>query len=113
MNNFSTSIYLPHPKLSSFNTLNNEIVAAEKETTKKKKKLAWSQAFLRSPEWRALRAEFLSESIHVCVHCGAVDDLQVDHKKPKSKYRELALDKGNLQILCWTCNRKKCARDVK
>jgi len=79
---------------------------------KRKKDKSWSYKFLASPEWKDLRKRFLSQSEKVCVYCGAKENLQVDHIKPKSKYKELALDWSNLQILCWPCNRKKANREI-
>lgn len=65
--------------------------------------------FERSQEWAEVRKQVLATHKLECVECGATDRLQVDHKKPKSKFPELALDIGNLQLLCWPCNRAKAA----
>lgn len=74
---------------------------------KKKKYLTWSYLFLKSEEWKLIRKEFLNESEKFCVYCGSTNQLQVDHILPKSKYKHLALDKSNFQILCWPCNKNK------
>ena len=71
----------------------------------------FSRKFMNSREWKKLRTEFMAESEKVCVRCGATEELQADHIKPKSKYPELALDKTNLQVLCWECNKKKSTKE--
>lgn len=63
--------------------------------------------FLRSPEWRALRAAVLAEMGAVCVKCGSTEQVQVDHIFPRSKFPELALERTNLRPLCWPCNKSK------
>lgn len=80
------------------------------EITKKKKKRSWSKDFLNSKEWKLLRKEIMSEHKNICVFCGSTKQLNVDHILPKSKFKELALVKTNLQILCWTCNKKKSTK---
>lgn len=85
----------------------------KEEKIKKKKGQTWSSKFLKTSEWKELRQKFLDQSEKVCVYCGEKENLQVDHIKPKSKYKELALEWTNLQILCWPCNRTKAAKEVK
>jgi 5-methylcytosine-specific restriction endonuclease McrA len=63
--------------------------------------------FLKSPEWRALRATVLAEMGSVCVKCGSTEQVQVDHIFPRSKFPELALERTNLRPLCWPCNKSK------
>ena len=76
----------------------------------KKKGKGWhTSAFERSPEWRALSAE-ARRLQPWCTKCLAVDQLQADHIKPKSRFPHLALDPANIQVLCWPCNRTKAAR---
>ncbi|WP_230201321.1 HNH endonuclease [Xanthomonas euvesicatoria] len=71
--------------------------------------------FYTSRAWRELRYRFLARSTRQCTCCGARADqgatLHVDHIKPRSKYPELALDEGNLQILCDDCNMGKGNKD--
>lgn len=78
---------------------------------KKKKKKTWSRLFQDSPEWKELRSKFFAASDKVCIKCGSVEQLQVDHIKPKYKYKELALEWSNLRILCWPCNSKKNTKE--
>jgi len=67
-----------------------------------------TERFYNSLEWKELRYEVLRENAGSCVCCGArASDgvrIHVDHIKPRSKYPELQLDKGNLQVLCEDCN---------
>jgi len=76
----------------------------------KKKKRSWSRNFLNSKAWKLLRKEIMCEHKNICVYCGSTEQLNVDHILPKSKFKELALLKSNLQILCWTCNKKKSTK---
>ena len=68
------------------------------------------QAFIRSPAWRAARAECLARMGTTCSQCGSTERIQVDHILPRSRFPALALDQGNLRPLCWVCNRTKAAR---
>lgn len=65
-------------------------------------------AFERSPAWRALSAEVRAAQPW-CSSCGSTEKLQADHILPKSRHPELALERSNLQVLCWPCNRRKAA----
>ncbi len=65
--------------------------------------------FLRSSEWKALRAMVLARYGAICMACGQDSLIQVDHIKPKSTHPHLALDESNLQVLCWPCNKLKWA----
>ena len=71
-------------------------------------------AFYSSKVWRELRAWALDFFGRKCMKCGddtlEDTDLHIDHIKPKAKYPELALDKKNVQVLCWLCNRTKSDR---
>lgn len=58
----------------------------------------------RTPEWKALRHVAFERYGRVCAKCGAKDELHVDHVIPKYRRPDLALDLGNLQILCRRCN---------
>ncbi len=70
-----------------------------------------NRIFCASVAWISLRDEMRAALEPVCVTCGATDDLQIDHIKPRSKYPELALVKTNLQVLCRPCNLEKGASD--
>lgn len=79
---------------------------------KRRRPLSKSRLFLRSQEWRDLRAVVLLEMGRKCVQCGATEAIQVDHILPRSKFPELALDRANLRPLCWPCNRRKNTKVV-
>jgi len=70
--------------------------------------------FYSSPEWAVIRRQVIEEEGRVCAECGKRIkndiDITVDHKRPRSKYPDLALDRENLRVLCRTCNSKKGAR---
>jgi hypothetical protein len=70
--------------------------------------------FYSSPEWTIIRKQVIKEEGRVCEECGKRIkndfDITVDHKRPRSKYPDIALDRENLRILCRTCNSKKGAR---
>lgn len=40
-----------------------------------------------------------------CLHCGATEDLTLDHIKPWSEGGDSGVD--NLQLLCFACNQAK------
>lgn len=86
-----------------------EKIANEQKLKKKASKRYLRQKFENSKEWRALSLLVRAEE-PMCRKCGATEELQADHIKPKSKYPELALVRSNIQTLCWTCNRIKAAR---
>lgn len=69
-----------------------------------------SQKFSQSKEWKLVRNKVFKNKEKVCAYCGSTDKLHVDHIKPKSKYKHLALDESNLQILCMPCNFAKGAK---
>jgi 5-methylcytosine-specific restriction endonuclease McrA len=56
----------------------------------------------------ALRQSIYERDGHTCKHCGATENLSVDHIHPESKGG--TLDPENLQTLCMPCNRAKGAR---
>jgi len=69
-------------------------------------------SFLRSPEWKELRARALKLYGDAnCMRCGVEFTKRrrpnVDHVKPRKLFPELALDINNLQVLCGRCNKKK------
>jgi CxxC-x17-CxxC domain-containing protein len=73
------------------------------------------EAFYSSPEWKLLRDQVIREEGRTCADCGRRikedADIAVDHKRPRSKYPELALKRDNLRVLCRRCNSRKAARD--
>lgn len=88
--------------MSQFKGLTDNEVAAKIRST--------GDDFLRSPEWRQLRHKVLSHYGKQCMKCGFVPTKHppnVDHIKPRKFYPELALEFGNLQVLCAKCNKKK------
>ena len=89
----------------------------EKRERRKAKRLSSSRArmlsdaFLTSREWRTVRIEIIKRDGRRCACCGATPDdgvqIHVDHIKNRRDYPHLALDKGNLQVLCEICNHGK------
>ena len=71
--------------------------------------------FFQSPAWLRLRYQVLKRHHGRCQACGrsASDGIviQVDHIKPRSKYPALALDPGNMSVLCQPCNVAKSNTD--
>lgn len=72
-------------------------------------------SFYNTQAWRSLRFKVLTEQGRSCNLCGTSFEhgtvMHVDHIKPRSKYPHLALDIGNLQVLCEDCNRGKLDQD--
>jgi 5-methylcytosine-specific restriction endonuclease McrA len=70
-----------------------------------------SDAFLSTYEWRKARMTALKRYGPRCMCCGASPAtgavMNVDHIKPRKLFPHLALDVGNLQILCGPCNHGK------
>ena len=76
---------------------------------------AWREDFefaLDRPRWThgrqispGLRWNILHKCGHACVHCGATEQLQVDHIRPVSHGGDDSEE--NLQILCRLCNLRK------
>ena len=56
----------------------------------------------------ALRQAVYARDGHQCLHCGAIDDLSIDHIWPYSLGGADVL--ANLQTLCRPCNSRKGAR---
>lgn len=67
--------------------------------------------FYLTDEWKTLRYAAFERYGNFCSCCGRGPEhrvvLHVDHIKPRSMFPELALDPGNLQVLCEDCNRAK------
>ena len=55
----------------------------------------------------ALRQVVLDTYGSLCMACGSLLDIQVDHIKARSTNPELIADFGNLQVLCGPCNFNK------
>lgn len=78
------------------------------ESRKKKRKKQKIKPFgVKDIRWQVLRRKVFQAYGRVCMKCGDVDNLHVDHVKPKSKYPRLAYKFSNMQILCKTCNYDK------
>lgn len=60
--------------------------------------------------WNEIRKRILERDGEVCGHCGATEDLAVDHKLPRS--RGGADDDENLWVLCRSCNSSKGTKTV-
>ncbi len=86
--------------------------ASERRYYSVSERAAQSRRFLRSSEWKTAREICFSEKGMSCWQCGATEQIQVDHIKPRVKYPDLALVQSNLRPLCWNCNRTKAAKDV-
>lgn len=71
-------------------------------------RIAASDAFLQSFEWRRVRMQALKKYGAKCQCCGATPAngavMNVDHVKPRKLFPELALTLENLQVLCADCN---------
>jgi len=71
--------------------------------------------FLDSWDWKKLRYEVLKEYGRRCMCCGATPEtgavICVDHIKPRHTHPELKLNRNNLQVLCYDCNKGKGAWD--
>lgn len=84
------------------------------EEAQKKTKSGQKADFFKSREWLELRYDVLAERGGKCECCGATAksgaELHIDHILPRSKWPDLALDKGNLQVLCAACNIGKSNR---
>lgn len=64
-----------------------------------------------SEEGKSWKAAEFQKVKGVCAGCKntyfIVNNFEIDHKMPLSKFPELAMEINNLQILCSTCNRCK------
>jgi len=96
---------LSQPREAKVQVLITELARQRKE------KFEEAERFYTSPEWNTLRELVISEEGSTCKKCGREirrqSDVTVDHIKPRSKHRELALARSNLQVLCRRCNSKK------
>lgn len=66
-----------------------------------------SDQFYNSTDWKKIRDQVISRHDNICVRCGSIESLAVDHIYPRSKFPEKALDISNTQILCQKCNSSK------
>lgn len=95
-------------------------LAVNKRAAKKKakpakvaKKPKKAEGFYSSWDWKRARYEALRINGNRCQCCGWQPGdtpqgwLVVDHIKPRKKFPALALDTGNLQVLCNDCNMGK------
>lgn len=62
----------------------------------------------RRPIPAAIRARVYDRDGHLCLHCGATENLTLDHIKPYSLGGPDTVQ--NLQTLCRSCNSRKGAR---
>jgi hypothetical protein len=70
------------------------------------------ESFYDSTEWKKLRYSVLLKNSRECMACGSIENIHVDHIKPRSQYPDLQLVEDNLQILCEPCNIGKGAWDT-
>ena len=61
-------------------------------------------AFLRSPEWKALRQQALQRDGHKCCLCGSTARLNVHHIFCRKFFGDLKLDIDNLLTVCSKCH---------
>lgn len=64
-------------------------------------------SFYDTWDWCQLRLKVLNIYGAVCMVCKSTEHIQVDHIKPRSRYRHLELEIENLQVLCKSCNMGK------
>ena len=81
----------------------------------RKERLDETRQFYSSPEWQQIRSHVIQRDGRICSVCGKCIhndiDVTVDHKYPRSKHPDLALDIDNLRVLCRRCNSRKGATD--
>lgn len=63
-------------------------------------------------EWNRLKKLIFEKYGKSCLKCGSFEHIALDHIKPYSIYPELAIDPGNLQPLCRSCNSSKGNRST-
>ena len=64
-------------------------------------------AFYSSAEWKTLKNWVYAKYHPICVKCGALSGLSVDHIRPISCHPRLSIKSRNLRILCLDCNKRK------
>jgi 5-methylcytosine-specific restriction endonuclease McrA len=78
-----------------------------KELTKRSqhRNAVYGGSFYSSREWLSIRYDAFQKYGRKCAICNDSSSvMHVDHIKPRSRYPELSLSLGNLQILCRDCN---------
>lgn len=74
-----------------------------------------SPEFYRSRAWQHCRYVALKRAGGRCECCGATPRstiLHCDHIRPRSRFPHLALEPGNVQVLCESCNMGKGQWDM-
>ena len=59
------------------------------------------RAYLRTPEWKAIRLDILHLRNHKCERCDSTNRLEVHHKTYKNLFNESPKD---LELLCHKCH---------
>ena len=67
----------------------------------------WNARMSGKKELSTAEKQLLRQAAGSCAMCGSTEQLEVDHRWPKSLGG--TLEPGNIQILCTACNRKKGA----
>jgi len=62
------------------------------------------RAYLRTPEWKAIKLEIHSLRNHKCERCDSTYRLEVHHKTYKNLFNESPKD---LELLCHNCHGKE------
>ncbi len=60
------------------------------------------KAYLRTPEWKAIRLDILHLRNHKCERCDSTYRLEVHHKTYRNLFNESPKD---LELLCHTCHK--------
>jgi HNH endonuclease len=101
----------PKPKMPKVAKPRLVVAAAPLPQPTRKERKVSSDLFLQSYEWRQLRMVVIKKRGARCECCGASPKdgirINVDHIKPRKLFPQLALDEGNLQVLCEACNHGK------
>jgi len=79
----------------------------------KERRLIKGKDFYNCSWYRNLRSQIFSIYLKRCMKCSSKKKLVVDHIKPRSKFPELELCPGNMQILCDSCNVEKSNKYIK
>lgn len=86
-------------------SLIKEVERLEKENAKLANKYK-NNSTTASKEYKEFRKKVLERDNYKCVKCGAKDNLQVHHIKPKKDYPDLIMNFDNVQTLCLLCHSK-------